>query len=345
MAVFSLSVRQAFNVSRETVRALAEHGLWDEAKPRLLTPPVDGLVSEFATLPLQSVGCRSGHLWEQFDLPDAVGDEPLINLCNTGPLFLQKQLIVLHDAAIAALPQNFTSAFRTWYQVMIRTYSRRARKIGTVSKFSADEIIAHFGINPDKIEIIPESGEHILRERPDYSLHERFGLENDGYFLAVSSRASHKNLSGIFTAVARLPPLPFKFVIVGGRNARIFTATDIDGAAAIEVGYASNSQLRALYERAACFIYPSTYEGFGLPPLEAMSCGCPVLAANAAALPEVCGAAAAYCDPYDPEDIAAQLSRLLCSRAARSELRAAGLARAKGWTWAKAARRLSEIEI
>jgi glycosyltransferase involved in cell wall biosynthesis len=323
--------------AREIVRASAENGLWDKAKTRLVAPPVDGLPDQFADLPVLPIGQHAGHRWEQFDLPRAARDEALINLCSTGPLFLQRQMVVLHDAAVAALPQNFTLAFRAWYQVMIRTYGHRARKIGTVSKFSADDIVKRFGIRRDKIEIIPESGEHILREQPDYSLHEKFGLEADGYFLAVSSLASNKNFSGILKAVARLPSLPFKFVIVGGRNAKIFTAANMDVSGATEVGYASDAQLRALYERAACFVYPSTYEGFGLPPLEAMSCGCPVLVANATALPEVCGTGAAYCNPYDPDDIAKQLSRLLGSKAARDELRAAGLARAKEWTWEKAA--------
>ncbi|HTV32402.1 MAG TPA: glycosyltransferase family 1 protein [Methylocella sp.] len=331
--------------AREIVRASVENEFWDKSKTRLVAPPVDGTPDNFANVPVKRIGQHTGHLWEQLDLPRAVGDEALINLCNSGPLFLARQMIVLHDAAVAALPQNFTPAFRAWYQVMIRTYGRRAQKVGTVSKFSADDIVRHFGIRRDKIEIIPESGEHILRELPDHSLHKQFGLDIDSYFLAVSSLASNKNFLGVLKAVARLPRMPFKFVIVGGRNAKIFTTANVELTGATEVGFTSDAQLRALYESAACFVYPSFYEGFGLPPLEAMSCGCPVLVANAAALPETCGKAAVYCDPYDPDDIAKQLSRLLGSKAARDELRAAGLARAKEWTWKQAAHRLSEIKI
>lgn len=331
--------------AREIVLASTEDKLWKASETTLLTPPTNGLSDTFAHLPVRSVGRQNGTLWEQIDLSRATGDEPLINLCNTGPIFLKRQLIVLHDAAVAATPENFTAAFRAWYQVMIRTYGRRAEKIGTVSTFSADEIAKHFGIRRDKIEIIPESGEHILREQPDYCLHEKFGLETDGYFLAVSSRASNKNFAGILAAVAKMPPRPFKFVIVGGSDARVFSGNALDLSKTTEVGYVSDAQLRALYERAACFVYPSTYEGFGLPPLEAMTCGCPVLVAKGSSLPEVCGDAAAYCDPYDPYDIAAQLSRLLGSKSARAERREAGLARAKDWTWDKAARRLNEITL
>jgi glycosyltransferase involved in cell wall biosynthesis len=201
----------------------------------------------------------------------------------------------------------------------------------------------YFGIPASKIEVIPESGEHILRAQPDYNLHEKFGLEQDGYFLAASSLAPNKNFAGVLKAVARLPKMPFKFVIVGARNTKIFSASGLDVTGAIEAGYVTDAQLRALYERAACFVYPSMYEGFGLPPLEAMSCGCPVLAARASSLPETCGDAAAYCDPYDVEDIARQLAAILGSAQRRSEMRAAGLPHARGWTWEKSARRLGTI--
>jgi glycosyltransferase involved in cell wall biosynthesis len=329
--------------AREMTQASTENGFWNRADTSFVAPQDDALSSEFSGLSIRHTGCFKGHVWEQVDLPRVVDDALLINLCNTGPVLKRRQIVVLHDAAVAVLPQNFTPAFRAWYQTMIRLYGRHAQIIGTVSCFSAGEITKYFGIPSGKIEIIPESGEHILREAADDSLHRKFDLETDGYFLAVSSRTQNKNFEGIIKAVAQLPPLPFKFVIVGGSDAKVFSAAPMNGTGAVEVGYASDAQLRALYERAACFVYPSFYEGFGLPPLEAMSCGCPVLVANGSSLPEICGAGATYCDPYDPGDIAKKLSLLLGSQAARNEARAAGLARAKEWTWEKAARHLHEI--
>ncbi len=177
----------------------------------------------------------------------------------------------------------------------------------------------------------------------DDSLHRKFGLDDDSYFLAVSSLAPNKNFNGILKAVARLPALPFKFVIVGASNTKIFSGPKLDTYGAVEAGYVTDAQLRALYERAACFVYPSIYEGFGIPPVEAMSCGCPTLVSNCASLPEICGSGAAYCDPHTVDDIARQLSLILGSRQARNELRAAGLERARHWTWDAAARRLIEI--
>ena len=135
-------------------------------------------------------------------------------------------------------------------------------------------------------------------------------------------------------------------VAAGGGNARIFAQAgdlNLDDRRLQRTGYVSDQQLRALYEGAACFVFPSFYEGFGLPPLEAMCCGCPVISSDRASLPEVCGDAALYCDPDDPATLAAQLRRLLDSDALAAELRQAGRQRAAGFTWDRAAREFADL--
>ena len=117
----------------------------------------------------------------------------------------------------------------------------------------------------------------------------------------------------------------------------------MDSGRLTQVGYVSDGELRALYENAVCFVFPSLYEGFGLPPLEAMHCGCPVIVSRCASLPEICGDAALYCDPNDPADLAAQIRVLAQSPSLRTELREAGLARVQRFTWKQSANCLSEL--
>jgi glycosyltransferase involved in cell wall biosynthesis len=161
--------------------------------------------------------------------------------------------------------------------------------------------------------------------------------------LAVGSRSPHKNLAAVVQAVSRLGGSALPLVAAGGANTRVFNPAELNGNSFHAVGYVTDLELRALYEQAACFVYPSLYEGFGLPPLEAMTCGCPVVVSRAAALPEVCGDAALYCDPHDPENIAEQIRTVLHDSGRRAELRERGLARARCFTWGRAASALLGI--
>jgi len=132
-------------------------------------------------------------------------------------------------------------------------------------------------------------------------------------------------------------------VAAGGSNSRVFSGVDLSSESLVLAGYVTDGELRALYENAACFVFPSFYEGFGIPPLEAMHCGCPVIVSDRASLPEVCGQAALYCNPDDPIDIAAKLRRVLTSHQLQQELREAGRARAREFSWSRAAEQLEEL--
>lgn len=288
-------------------------------------------------------GSLSGHLWEQFGLPRLASDEPILNLCNTGPLLRENQLVVIHDAGTVANAINYTLAFRTWYRIMHRALMRRARVVATVSRFSADELIRVYGRRARGIEIISEGCEHILREPADLSIMERLKLGHRPFVLALGSASPNKNYDAVAAAAKSLSDLGVDFVAAGGGNARVFNAESPASDGLVRTGYVSDRALRALYEHAMCFAFPSLYEGFGLPPLEAMRCGCPVIVSERASLPEVCGEAALYCTATAPATLAAQIRRLFSSAQLRSEMRERGLGHATSFTWERAARQFVEI--
>ncbi|MBC7995105.1 MAG: glycosyltransferase family 4 protein [Rhizobacter sp.] len=310
----------------------------DAPKPRVMTPdaPLVNPPAFASRSELLRVGQRQGHLWEQLDLPRAAGDAPLVNLCNTAPALRRQQMVVVHDAATVANPGNYSLAFRSWYRLMLGSALKRSRVVATVSAFSAGELSQHFGRALKDIEVIPESGEHILRDAADPSTVQRLGLEGKPFVLAVGSLSPNKNFGAVVAAMALLGDNAVPLVAVGGGNSKVFADSSAAGPGIVRTGYVSDAQLRALYEAASCFVFPSFYEGFGLPPLEAMACACPVIVSRCASMPEVCGEAALYCDPHDPTTLATELRRLLGSESLRADLRAAGAARSAQFTWARA---------
>ena len=338
--------RPASGVDRfasELVRALAHRqgGAVDVAVPRGAAH-TDKLPVEAGRL--QVLGERQGQWWEQVELPKASGDRPLVNLANAAPLVRARQLVVIHDAATLANPHNFSLAFRSWYRFMLAGLMRRSDVIASVSKFSADELTRLMGRRARGIEVIGEGGEHILRQPADPSMLERLDLHGRRFVLAVGNRSPNKNFSGVVRALEQLDDPDVLLVAVGGGNDRVFAASDEAASARMRrTGYVSDAQLRALYEHATCFIFPSFYEGFGLPPLEAMCCGCPVISSDRSSLPEVCGDAVLYCDPADPASIANALRRLLNSPALQQELREAGHRQAARHGWDRAAQDFLDI--
>jgi glycosyltransferase involved in cell wall biosynthesis len=307
--------------------------------------PANSEVKETHGLDLEpvGVGALSGHAWEQLELPRHSGSSMLLNLCNTGPVARRRQLVVLHDAGTIANPATYSLPFRSWYRWMFGGLMRRAGIVATVSKFSAGELMKRVGGRAEGIELIHGAGDHILRARADTRVIDRLGLAHQPYVLAVGNRTPNKNFTGVARAAALLGDLGYKVVAAGGSNARVFNGVELDNQALVLAGYVTDGELRALYEGAACFVFPSLYEGFGLPPLEAMLCGCPVIVSDRASLPEVCGQAALYCNPDDPIDIADKLRRVLTSYSLQQELREAGRERAREFSWGRAATQLEEL--
>jgi glycosyltransferase involved in cell wall biosynthesis len=330
--------RYAIEITR-ALDALVGDGIGGDI--RLLAPP-SAAAPWLSHIPLVTTGSGSGQVWEQRDLPRAARDAALLNLGNTGPILAgRRQAVVIHDAGAYDTPESYSFAFRNWYRLLQRLLVARGAMIVTVSEFSRARIAANLPVRAEAIPITYEGGEHVLAHAAEMSVLARNGLVPGRYALAVGTRAAHKNLGALAAAAEFLGARGLALATVGAADAAVFRpAEGAGGKGAMALGRVSDGELRALYCNALCLVFPSRYEGFGLPPVEAMVAGCPVIASRAGAVPEVCGEAALWFDPAAPASLPAALARLLDEPGLADALRAAGQARAATFTWAAAARRL-----
>lgn len=242
-------------------------------------------------------GVLKGHLWEQLELPIYSRDGFLMNFCNCAPLLKRNQTVAIYDAAVSAMPQSFSWLFRTWYRIMFFCLGKMARQIFTCSEFSKKELHKYFSIPLNKTHVIYPGIEHIKRLKADESIISRVNLKGKKYVLAASSMNPSKNFSLVLD-IARLMP-DIDFIIAGGSDERVFKSAGLDiPQNARFIGYVSDEELMALYRHASVFVYPSLYEGFGIPPLEAMMCGCPAIVSDIEVFHEVYGDSVEYCDCY-----------------------------------------------
>jgi glycosyltransferase involved in cell wall biosynthesis len=309
----------------------------DNFSLNLLAPKDIKLDLKLKNIPLKQVGSLKGHLWEQVELPFYSKHGLLVSLCNTGPIIKRYQILTIHDMAEFSIPANFSFVFRKSYQLLHILLSKSAEKIISVSNFSKEEIIKYCKINPEKVIVIYESGNHMEFIQEDNSTLEKNKLLNHPFILAVSSVNPNKNFSSIIEAMELLNDINFS-VVIAGKKSQIFNQSDskyLDKAT--YVGFVTDQQLKSLYRHASCFIFPSFYEGFGLPPLEAMVCGCPVIVSKSAALPEICGDSAIYCDPKNPRDIAIKVREILESKSLEEDQRLKGYQHSKKFSWNTAA--------
>lgn len=243
-------------------------------------------------IPAQPLDGLKGHLWEQFSLPGKLDEgKILISPCNTGPIAVANQVVVIHDAAVWDQPDGFDFKFRAMYRSLLPRLARKARVVATVSEFSRSRLSWHLGIPEDEIPIVSNAVSSEFRPPTSLPPDDSDRLR----FLSVSSMDPRKNFDRLIRAWENLLtsgdlPGNAELRIAGGSNPQNFTTTKLENSESVKwLGRISDEQLIEEYQRASAFVFPSLYEGFGLPPLEAMACGCPVLMSDAASLPEVGG--------------------------------------------------------
>jgi glycosyltransferase involved in cell wall biosynthesis len=296
----------------------------------LLVPRCDNELPKFRHIAVTQAGRLSGQAWEQLELPFYARGGVLFSLVGGAPLLHRRNIITIHDGAVYASPQSFSFAFRAWYQFLYWALCHTALHVFTVSEFSRAELIEWCGAKPEKISVTYLGSDHALRPPPDAGVLARHGLRPKQYVLAVSSRNPGKNLPGLLRAVPYLADSGLDVAIAGASYAKVFGQLDISGERIHDLGYVNDSELRSLYENAACFAFPSFYEGFGLPPLEALALGCPAVVANDNSLAEIFHSVAFLCDPHDSSDIADKILEA-CRAPERERERYREFASGFGW--------------
>jgi glycosyltransferase involved in cell wall biosynthesis len=298
----------------------------------ILVPRAVRPVPRYTNLSVRTVGALSGTAWEQIELPQYCRGHLLFTLSGGAPLLHSRNVVTIHDAAVIAAPAGYSLAYRLWHGNVCRRMARSAEHIFTDSNFSKSEIVKWYGGSPENISVIYLGSDHFSSNSDSTAL-TRFGISQK-YVLAVSSHNPNKNFRRVVQAVCEngrsSPPL----VIAGARDSKIYRNSMKLNEEVRVLGYVSDAELKSLYENAACFVFASLYEGFGLPPLEAMANGCPVVVSRVASLPELFEDIAFFCDPYRPQDIAAAIERAIKSAPPADDLKAF----AKKFTWEKCAR-------
>lgn len=326
--------RYAHEIVRQLDKLIEEeHELTRGLALDVLTPPGAKALPHLQSVRVRAVGGSGGHLWEQAVLPRYVSGG-LLSLCNTGPVSLPRQIVCIHDVNTRSAPQSYSLAFRSLYRVLHPALGRRVARVATVSHYSASQLV-HYGIaSEDKITVIPNGHEHATRWTPAHS--DRTLPFADGRtVVCIGSPAPHKNMELLLGIADELARAGLRLAIVGMRDARVFNTPPAghDSANVVWLGRLSDNEIAALLADALCLAFPSLAEGFGLPVIEAMSWGCPVISSDCASLPEVGGEAVLLVSPRDPTAWRDQIIRLADNHALRAALSERGRLQAAKFSW------------
>lgn len=292
--------------------------------------------------PLRPLRGLAGHIWEQIVLPRIARKGLLWSPANSGPVNVERQVVTVHDLASIEHPEWFNRNFAAWYRWMTPRLVCRARRVITSSEFSRERLLALTSVDKSRVVVIPEGVDTCFYPRPHGEIERmrtRLNIPPGAYVLSLCTLEPRKNLTSLISAwraCSRELPSNIWLVIAGAKGAhRVFSEACLDSLPqrVRMTGFVEDGDLPALYSGALAFACVSSYEGFGLPALEAMACGTVPIVANNTSLPEVTGDAGLLVNPFDSNDIAVAIERLVCDRILLRTLQKRAIQRSKQFNW------------
>ncbi|NHC07548.1 glycosyltransferase family 4 protein [Azonexus fungiphilus] len=327
----------------EIVNALDKLPIFDGVKYEIVVP--EGAVFSVPSLKnidIVQYGRGNGHFWEQFYLRRyARSKDVLLNLCNTGPVFFKKSVICIHDAHVWLVPDNFSLMFRLLYKITLPIHSFFSLGWVTVSNYSHEQLINH-GLSNSKFKGVVHNGvEHIDALKNNSCTNK----DSKKYFFALGSASKNKNIEILKCLDPVLTKNNLKLFISGGGNNLVFSKNNFqDSSDCIEwLGRLNDSDMVSTMQNSIAFLFPSYFEGFGIPPVEAMRCGVPVIASNTSAMPEILQDAAIYCSPFSGEEWCKAVELLINDDSMRSKLVEKGVEVSSKYAWSNSAKILHQI--
>jgi len=289
--------------------------------------------------PTPRLAHRAGHAWEQAVLPiEARKAQLVLSPANSSPLVGRRNAVFIHDLAPLVEPRWYGGAYGRWHRLLLRRAASTAQLAIAPSETVRVQLVELLGMSPDRTAVAPLGVDAAFHPDIDPEpLRRRLRLERP-YVLGVGTAVERKNLGLLDRAAPALATEGLDTVIAGGE--RGYMRSERPDGGARRLGYVPERDLPALYAGAAVLALPSLYEGFGLPCIEAMACGTPVVATDRGALPETCGDAALLIDPGDPDALAEACLLAANDASTRDRLTVAGLARAATFTWERTVRQV-----
>ncbi|CAG8998561.1 MAG: D-inositol-3-phosphate glycosyltransferase [Candidatus Celerinatantimonas neptuna] len=296
----------------------------------------------------------SGHLWEQSCLPLMLHRNDILwSPSNTGPIFSPfKHIVTIHDIAPLEHPEWTNFNFRHFYRFIIPKIINYSDHIITVSEYTKERILNISNISDSKISVIYNGVDDSYKNKflplEIEKMKINFGLYDKRYVLSVSSIEPRKNIKRVLDTWSHIVDViddDIWLILVGNTNKRIFSdlGVSIIPPRVKFIGFVEEMFLPLLYQGAELFIYVPFYEGFGLPPLEAMASGTPVITSNKTSIPEVTGSAAMLVEPNNIEEISDAMVAMLTETSLREKYQLLGQERAKNFSWAKTAAKTVDV--